>query len=106
MQFLCDLQLENETTTNIPVSESNEEFYDDSNICDGSSSSSGRGSRCNKRRLSMDDSVEGIFDRFAESLNQPVSVNLPPFMLPPPPPPDKAALFGNLIAAQLKEIDS
>lgn len=61
---------------------------------------------CNKRRLSMDDSVEGIFDRFAESLNQLVSVNLPPFMLPPPPPPDKAALFGNLIAAQLKEIDS
>jgi len=48
----------------------------------------------------MDDSVEETLDRFADALYQPVSIN----MLPPPPPSDKAALFGNLIAAKLREV--
>jgi len=58
-----------------------------------------------KRRLSIDDSVDGILDRFSDALSQPITVNIPPFMPPAPSSVNKATLFGNLIAAHLKEID-
>ncbi|CAL1671792.1 unnamed protein product [Lasius platythorax] len=108
MQFLNDVLLENDSTTNIPVDipyENIEESNDAENtIYDGNSSSSGRGSRNSKRRLSIDDSVDGIIDRLSDALSQPVTVNVPPFM-PPAPSVDKATLFGNLITAHLKELD-
>lgn len=53
-----------------------------------------------KRRL---DDSEGSFDRIDAMLSHPITVNVPPFT--PPPLADKATLFGNLIAAQLRELD-
>lgn len=55
-----------------------------------------------KRRLSVDTTVESTIDRLTEALSQPVTVNIP---RNPQLPADKANLFGNLIAAQLREID-
>ncbi|XP_071581708.1 uncharacterized protein [Temnothorax nylanderi] len=107
MQFINDMQLQTETATNIPASEGHEELSNDSDIFrDGSigSNSSSRGSR--KRRLSIDE--DRPFDRLVDALGQPPTINIPPFTPPPPPPTqptDKAALFGSLVAAQLREID-
>jgi len=128
MQFLNDVQLENETTTNISPFHNTEESNDGSNFDDSNSSgrqsrispfhnteesndgsnfddsnSSGRQSRNNKRRLSLSDSGEGSLDRFVEALSQPITVNVPPFI--PSSPIDKAASFGTLIAAQLREVN-
>ncbi|GAB1860723.1 hypothetical protein CAJAP_01802 [Camponotus japonicus] len=114
MRFLYDVQLENESTTNIPVnipSENNENMEEsndaESTVYDDNSSSSGRGSRNSKRRLSLsiDDSVDGILDRFSDALSQPITVNIPPFMPPAPSSVDKTTLFGNLVTTYLKEID-
>ncbi|XP_028048657.1 uncharacterized protein LOC105834401 [Monomorium pharaonis] len=57
----------------------------------------------NKRRLS--DSSEKSLDRLSEALGEPITVNLSPFIPPVPPPLDKSALFGNLLATQLQDVD-
>ncbi|XP_071634434.1 uncharacterized protein [Temnothorax longispinosus] len=105
------------TATNIPASEGLENQCEESNDSEdifrsGSigSNSSSRGSR--KRRFSIDE--DGPFDRLVDALGRSPAINIPPFVPPPPPPPfpppptqptDKAALFGNLVAAQLREIN-
>ncbi|XP_071634426.1 uncharacterized protein [Temnothorax longispinosus] len=117
MQFINDMQLQTETATNIPASEGLENQCEESNDSEdifrsGSigSNSSSRGSR--KRRFSIDE--DGPFDRLVDALGRSPAINIPPFVPPPPPPPfpppptqptDKAALFGNLVAAQLREIN-
>lgn len=53
-----------------------------------------------KRRLNSD-TTEDDLDRLTDILKQPVTVNMPRNPLPPP---DSAALFGNLVAAQLRDI--
>ncbi|XP_025265237.1 uncharacterized protein LOC112638212 [Camponotus floridanus] len=101
MKFLSDMQPEIETVTNIATflsEESNDTMTFDE--C----SSSGRGSRNHKRSCSSIDSEDGTnFDRLIDAINQPISI--PPFVPPTPPPSDKAALYGNLVAAQLREIN-
>jgi len=58
----------------------------------------------NHKRSSSIDSEDGSnFDRLVDAINQPISI--PPFVLPTPSPSDKAALYDNLVAAQLREIN-
>ncbi|XP_011858323.1 PREDICTED: uncharacterized protein LOC105555868 [Vollenhovia emeryi] len=101
MKFLNDMQLETETVTNIatfPSEESNDTMTFDEH------SSSDRGSRKHKRSCSSIDSEDGSnFDRLIDAINQPI--NIPPFVPPKPPPSDKATLYGNLVTAQLREIN-
>lgn len=53
---------------------------------------------------SIDDSEDGTnFDKLVDAINRPFSI--PPFVPPMPPPSDKAALYGNLVVAQLREIN-
>lgn len=57
----------------------------------------------NKRRFSGTDDNEENFERLVAAINEPV--NLPPLVAPTPPLTDKAALYGQLVATQLREIN-
>ncbi|XP_011156993.1 uncharacterized protein LOC105194000 [Solenopsis invicta] len=101
MKFLSDMQPEIETVTNMapfPNEDSNDTAIFDE------SSSSGCGSRNHKRSCSSLDDNEDSFDRLVDAINQ--SINVPPFVPPTPTVTDKAALYGNLVATQLREINS
>ncbi|KYN22504.1 hypothetical protein ALC57_05101 [Trachymyrmex cornetzi] len=105
MNFLRDLQLQNKTISNID-SDCNDSMDMVSSICDNSNSSSSIGVNIfiGKRRLSEDSAL----DRIADSLALPISFNMDQVkqMLPPAQAAlDKPTIIGNMIAAQLREIN-
>ena len=101
LQFLRDLQLQNKTVSNIePLELDDSDSLEIASLDNSSSSSTNRGSY-GKRR-----STDDVLDRIAESLTLPISLNMDQIeKILPHPQTDKPTLIGNLVAAQLREID-
>ncbi|XP_011170962.2 uncharacterized protein LOC105203770 isoform X2 [Solenopsis invicta] len=105
MKFLRDLQLQSKIINNIELelqdSRDSNSFEEASSLCDNSNSSI-ISCEFKKRRMAEDN----LLNKITDSLNHPVSLNLGQInRLVSCPLNDKPALFSNLIAIQLREMD-
>ncbi|XP_028046923.1 uncharacterized protein LOC105828309 [Monomorium pharaonis] len=99
MQFLCDMQLESETVTNISATKVHniDQCIDNETMNDTISNCSESHSR--KRYYSEISDSERHFERLTEILSHPITVNLPTTNQ------DKISAFGNLVVAHLREMN-